>query len=433
MKTYLFLFLSLLLLSTSAPATDAQTADPAEQLTCDATITELAYVVEQVCTNLGEDQVCYGNSTVNAVPNETVNNFAFEAPGDFADLGGIRSLYLSQLNLEDNEWGIAQMRVLANINAVSPISVTMLLFGDTALDGITDADRAVVPVAVGQEFNARMRSTPSLNALIVDVANTGETVEAVARLEDSSWVRVREAELGRVGWVSADLLDLSTADISVLTVEDGEQPYYNGMQAFSLQTGASGTCGNSINDGLLIQTPQGVARVTFRINEVVIELQDAGSGSTALIDGDASSGMNLSMLDGAARVTVGNTAVDVGTNQRVNIGMDSSMSPTGGISTPSDVSTSSASASISTINAALVPTLQTITMANNPTLAVTTDDDGETGEDGEAGEDSPPEEAREGDFGCDQPGNACNAPGQENNNGNNGNNGNGGGNNGNNG
>jgi len=448
MKRYLLLSLVLLMMSLSSSVALAQdTPDNTGPVTCDTTVTELIEVVEQTCSNLGQDQICYGNMAISAVPTESTNNFAFDAPGDFVDLQRIRSLYLSQLNLETDEWGIAQMRVQVNMDAVTPVSVAMLLFGDTSIDTI-EADRVVVPINIGMEYNARMRSTPSLNALVVDVAETGETVEAVARLEDNSWVRVREGELGRVGWVASSLLDLNGADLSAITVEDGNRPYYNGMQAFTLQTNPENTCGSAVTNGVLIQTPQGVARVTFVINEVVIELLDTGNGSSALLDADPSQGMNLSMLDGAARVTVNNTTTDVTTNQRVNIGMNDDLTP----DTTVPVTVSSVPATdtaLSQISTAVVPSVANVTTSYNPTitaLGATTNgsggannsgantsgnggngDNGDNGTVGNGNGNGPP--SNPGDFGCGRPGNACNAPGHNggggNGNGNGGGNGNG--------
>lgn len=423
MKRYLLIIVMAVLFSISGSLIYAQqTTTDTETLACDATVTQLVQVVEQVCNGLGRDQVCYGNNNVNAIPREMDLDFvSFTAPGDFASLNDIRSIYLSELNTETDEWGIAQMRMLADVSSTVPASITMLLFGNTSLD-VVDTNRTFVPVTVGNEFNARMRSQPNVNALVVDVANTNETVEAVSRLEDNSWVRIREGDLGRVGWVAANLLNFDDTDISTLSVEDGSQPYFNGMQALTFQTGTESACGGSLTDGMLIQTPQGLAEVTFLVNEVIIELTDEGSGTTAMFEGNSSDGMNLSMLDGSARVTVADTTIELAAGQRLIITLDETLTPTGEFTAPEAIGADNPV--FAEIQQNLLPSIRLVnaefnldfTAAQNTTTSAQTSDESDSNSTDDAtGED----EGTQGDFGCDQPGNSCNAPGQEN--GNNGN------------
>jgi hypothetical protein len=70
------------------------------------------------------------------------------------------------------------------------------------------------------------------------------------------------------------------------------------MQAFYLRTGTQrSTCAEASNDGVLIQTPEGVAEIRLWINEVKIRL-----GSTAFIQAGSDEGMVVKALEGAARV-----------------------------------------------------------------------------------------------------------------------------------
>jgi len=91
----------------------------------------------------------------------------------------------------------------------------------------------------------------------------------------------------------------STDDLTQLKELDPSLTSYGPMQAFYLQNGKHQTsCQNVPNDGILIQTPEGVAQVQLWINEVKIKL-----GSTAFIQASAEKKtMTISTLEGAAHV-----------------------------------------------------------------------------------------------------------------------------------
>lgn len=293
---------------------------------CALDVASVATTVEQACSGLMQDGICYGNTSVNAVPRGNVLPGPFERPGDEVAVLDVRSLYLSELNVDADTWGIAQMHLLANLTTV-PESLLFLLFGDSGLeDASTDQANgaATALVNVVSTTDVLMRSQPSLNSLQLEVINAGETVTAIARLEDNSWVRVREDdEFGRVGWVDASLIDPAMAEaIATLPIHTADTPYWGPMQALYFRSGSSPSCGNMVTDGMLIQTPEGVAQLSLLINEVSIELLGtATTGATAFIEADPATGMNLSMLSGGARVSVDGQTTTVGTNQRVTIPM----------------------------------------------------------------------------------------------------------------
>jgi hypothetical protein len=401
--------------------------DPAdEQFACEDEIANVMDAVEQYCAGLGRDQVCYGNIEVNAIPRQAQIQLNFNRPGDSADVSLIRSLYLSALNSAEKSWGIAQMRLLANLSQQSPQEVFVLLFGDVSIEDAY-VDRVSLDVPVGQTFAARIRNLPSLNSLVIDVAEPGEMVHALGRLEDSSWVRIEENDMGRVGWVATELLNIDEADLESLPVDEADSPYFGAMQAFYFQSGSSATCSNTISDGMLIQTPEGVARMTMLINEVSIELLGAGGfgGSTALVEASPGSGMNLSMLNGAAQVTVGNQTVYVDTNRSVQIPLDQNLSPIGSISSASSQQYDSGlfnrvalTSLIDGFVTSVYPSSDdSLTSADTEELeddTILSDTSGTSGSawatggtmTGTSGDDG-----RDGEFGCEKKGNACNAPG----------------------
>jgi hypothetical protein len=336
---YLYLVLiAVFTMSLSAATASAQQEQETEgsgETACTVNFVEIISEVEQVCTGVGRDQVCYGNVEVNAIPRQSQMSLNFSRPGDSTNVSLISSLYLSALDDVNNVWGIAQMRLLANLSQQTPEDVTLLLFGDVRAES-SAVDRATMDLTVNPTFAANIRNTPSETAsIVIDVAQPGETVHALARLEDSSWIRIQEDQAGRVGWISATLLQLNDVDIESLPVDNANDAYFGAMQAFYFQSGSSPSCGNSIVDGLLIQTPEGVARLSLLINEVTVELMGTTSGgATAFVQANSQDGMAISMFRGGANVTANNQTVYVDRNQTVNISLDENLSPSGSFSEP---------------------------------------------------------------------------------------------------
>lgn len=79
------------------------------------------------------------------------------------------------------------------------------------------------------------------------------------------------------------------------------------MQAFAFRSGISDTaCDEMPNSGLLVQTPSGVASLTFTINGVQVAM-----GSTIYLTADAGGPMELFVLEGTALVQAQGAAVEV--------------------------------------------------------------------------------------------------------------------------
>ena len=317
-----FIFM-LILMRSVLVAQESPVEDP-----CDLAVGDALSSVEQVCTGIGRDQVCYGNTEIDAVPRPQSAGFVFEEPGDNAAVSNVQSLYLSALDPQRDLWGIAQMRLLANLTQV-PEDITMMLFGDVTVESAVP-EVNTVPVTVNSDYDINIRSLPTTTALTVDAAYAGETLQAIARLEDSSWVRVRSQspEAAHVGWVAADLLDRdASGDLTALEVQSADAPYFGAMQALYYESGTDPACDNVISDGMLIQTPEGLARMTFLINEVNIELIDGGAGTTSLVEANTAEGLSLSMVTGSAEVTADGTTVTVAEGQRLTVPLTEALAP----------------------------------------------------------------------------------------------------------
>lgn len=302
------------------------------QVTCDVDVSDVINQVEDVCTQVGENQVCYGNFEVSAIVQDNTPALNFSMQGDLADVENIRSLYLSGLDPEQDRWGIAQMRLLTTTTNGTQ-DVNLLLFGDVEIENTVE-QAPKFDVVVGQ-YSANVRNFPRDNSLILESVPAGETIEAVGRVDDTSWIRVR-LENGAVGWVASFLINPTNDDdnFADLSVQDSASPYFGAMQAFYFTEGDASQCGNVMSDGLLIQTPQGTARVTLLINEVSIELIPNQNGATALVTGSASNGMTISVIDGTAYVESNGSSFFVDSTQQTTIELDANLQPIGTPSIP---------------------------------------------------------------------------------------------------
>ncbi|MEO8611385.1 MAG: hypothetical protein ABI690_26040 [Chloroflexota bacterium] len=115
---------------------------------------------------------------------------------------------------------------------------------------------------------------------------------------------------------------LAFGEVSIDPDRSGD---YQPMQAFALQTGdASSGCTNITENGLIIQTPEGVGRVTLWINDVRIRV-----GSTVLFQAEAGGDLVVSTFEGHAEVQADGGTQEATTGMRVRVPMDANLKPAG--------------------------------------------------------------------------------------------------------
>lgn len=378
----------------------------AQEDTCEIDQQDVMNIVDLVCSEVGENSVCYGNDDVNAVPRQEVPEFAFTVPGDEVDVVNIRSLYLSGLNTELDTWGIAKMSLLVNENARQQ-NINLLLFGDTSLDA-TEPDPELQIIT---DLPTNVRNVPTVDGTVIASVSNNTELTAVARLEDSSWVQVSlEDEL--IGWIFAPLINLvdETDNLADLPVRTSQSRYWGPMQAFYVRNGSSSACADQLVDGLLIQTPEGFARVSLFINEVTIDLIGGANGATAFVN-TAGSGMNIAVLDGAANVEAQGTSYYVDTYQSTTIAINQDNQATSAPGTPIqyNIDTLIESPLLGLVRDLDLPFLP-------PTRATPTEEPPETGDGGDEGNENGGNNSGGNNGGgpppCEQRGNSCDAPGQ---------------------
>lgn len=292
---------------------------------CLTIVQDALEAADSACDGIARNQACYGNITLEAEAQLGVTDFEFTRPGDVENIAGMKTLRLSPLDRANNEWGVALMRIQANLpDTVPGQNVTFLLFGNVEITNRVESNTEPLVLSVTAQTGANIRRQPSTDAPIIGSLPSGLAVQADGRLEDGSWLRIRLPEQAENGWVFTDLLTID-GDMQMLDVIQPSAPVFGPMQAFYFQTGEDDApCAEAPDSGILIQTPQGAGRITLSVNDVDIQL-----GSTAYLQAQASGEMTVNILEGQARVEANGSAQFVPAGTRVRVPLDANLNASG--------------------------------------------------------------------------------------------------------
>jgi hypothetical protein len=111
-----------------------RTAVAAENASCQLLIEKAMKASAEYCSQIDSNKACYGNNTLKAdlVPGATDR---FDERGDIVSVDQLQRIVASPLKPQSDEWGIAVLKVLANLPRSLPgQTVTMVVFGNTTLD-----------------------------------------------------------------------------------------------------------------------------------------------------------------------------------------------------------------------------------------------------------------------------------------------------------
>ncbi len=102
---------------------------------CPAFVFEALEVSAAACDGTARNEACYGHDDVSAEPVPDAATFTFAAAGDIVPLTDLRRLQLEGMDLADQTWGVALLRLQADLPDTLPgQNVTLVLFGDVVLD-----------------------------------------------------------------------------------------------------------------------------------------------------------------------------------------------------------------------------------------------------------------------------------------------------------
>jgi hypothetical protein len=301
--------------------------DPSD-LTCPEVVSTAIDLTKQLCTGevLNENEACYGYSDIEATGRPGIDELNFKEPGDRTSLSDFRSVELSEYDAITAQWGVMVVE-LQILDETTPEDIQIVMFGNTQFsDGVHFAD------VITNEAVTVLTLPDDTSDIVAEVA-ADTTLTANAQLEDTSWLRVRleiEDSGYELGWIQTDSISpIEDADLEALQALSEEEalnpdavvPNFGPMETFVLQTGkGDAPCEEAPNSGLLIQTPEGVASVTIRMNELVISL-DGSTYLQAEADGDFS----VNVLDGSAIVESNGESSTALEGQAIDIELDENL------------------------------------------------------------------------------------------------------------
>jgi hypothetical protein len=264
---------------------------------CSELVKTALQATNDVCEATSRNSACYGHLKLQAEPQPGFGPFSFDKVGDTVSVAHMNSLRLSPMDMLTGTWGVALLRLQADIPDDKPQNVNLLLFGDVEVQNLAP-EAVLINVTLNSAGNVNVRRDPENTAFVMGTLTDRQSVTARGRSEDGAWIYIDfPGETNQKGWVRRSFVR-TDEDLSTLNVIEPNLTQYGPMQAFYLKTGSKRTsCEEAPNDGLLVQTPEGVAEVRLWINEVKIRL-----GSTAFITSSPGNSMTIKTLEGAAHV-----------------------------------------------------------------------------------------------------------------------------------
>lgn len=301
-----------------APVIPQATNTPDARATCPVIVEQALQQVDTTCAATSRNQVCYGNLRVNATLTDSAS-LRFEQVGDIANLTEIQSLTTAPLNVATGEWGVALMRLQANLpDTVPGQNVTMLAFGDVQIQNAAAAYTVTAVFAA----NTPVRSLPGDSAPVLAMMPAGEALTADGRLADAFWTRVRLPD-GQQGWISTTSAGYVGNFGQLEVITDPAEAPRRPMQAFTFQSGIGrAACQEAPLDGIVIQTPRGVGTINLTINGVDVEM-----GSTVFFRAQPQAEMVISVVEGQASVAAQGVTRTISAGMGVRVPMDGGLNP----------------------------------------------------------------------------------------------------------
>lgn len=231
--------------------------------------------VGDTCGGLGRNSLCYGNDAVSVAFWDADAETQFAAPGDLVPTDVVQRIETSRYIPDADLWGVALMRVQANIpNTLPGQAVTFLLMGDTEFTNQTPPDDALTspdPVAARTLEPTNLRSAPSTQAFVRGSVPAGSELALVGRTDDGAWFEL-VTDNGLPTWVFAALVALDgDADALPVTGGAGVPPRYGPMQAFYFTTGIGNPQCREAPEAMVVQSPDDYT-VRLTVNDLDITL-----------------------------------------------------------------------------------------------------------------------------------------------------------------
>lgn len=293
-KRYTVLMSLMLLLVTTPYVLQGQAA------TCPAIVDQALNALGNNCADLTRNNACYGYKNVSASFFQPQPIDFFTKPSDKAQLVLMKSIQTTAYDATSQGWGIAVLKVQANIpNSVPGQAVTFLLMGDAQVRNAVPADQALTPaqpVTVTVKFATLLHASPSLDSPTLTSVDPGASLAADALSADSAWARV--AFQNSPAWISLDALNPNDAlnQLPAITA-DSRTP----MQAFYFSTGLGAASCVGAPSTVSVESPENI-RIDLTVNGANIEI-----GSLVSFQSQLDGGMKMIVHHGNVQTDDGQT------------------------------------------------------------------------------------------------------------------------------
>jgi hypothetical protein len=207
------------------------TAMAERNASCQALIDRTIQASDNYCDDTNSNTACYGNNTLKA---ELAPNAAqrFSERGDIIAVTDLRRLSASPLNLENNEWGIAVFKVVANLPRSLPgETVTMVVFGNATLENQSGESDNLESFYFSSELGQIICEKIPFDGLMITSPDGGGVRFAINGTEltlmgNASIKAVRNGEM-----------EVSVYKGSARLVSNGQEQYVGAGQSSTVQLG----------------------------------------------------------------------------------------------------------------------------------------------------------------------------------------------------
>lgn len=179
--------------------------------TCAALVQEALEAAEAVCLPTARNEACYGNVQIEA---DLAEGMTFAQQGDIVPLASIERLSLAGLNEAEGTWGVALLRLQADLPDTMPgQNVTFLLFGESEIENLAGTNAPMQAVY----FTSGIGSTDCADAPDGLLVQTPEGVEEV-----SFNINGAEVTLGSTAFFQTRLNDADRPPSLTMSVLEGQ-------------------------------------------------------------------------------------------------------------------------------------------------------------------------------------------------------------------
>lgn len=256
------------------------------QTSCPELVQSALSAFDQNCSSAARNQLCYGYEETEASFLSSVDDEFFSETASLVPTSDLESFSTSPLNSSAEQWGLAVMKLQANLpNALPDQNLVFVSMGDIELENGVQPEAAFVPddgieVTIIEPAGANVRSGPGTDFNVIGGLGKDETVIADGISEDAQWLRVVYGQT--VGWVNISLIDNSVPNLGELPTltDDLRMP----MQSFYMRGGINeAECNETPDDILLVQGPRNIKTI-FSVNGAEIRLGSSGALRIIMID-----------------------------------------------------------------------------------------------------------------------------------------------------